>query len=298
MRRVVTWPYIYRAGRSGSATHPDMPMLLSVIVPCYNESSTIAATIDALEMLRPRLEGADIALEIVAVDDGSTDDTLAQLRQRAVGTPHLVVHEHGTNKGKGSTILTAAGLVKGDVVLIQDADLEYDPQDIPSLIAPIVDGYADAVIGTRFGGAGAHRVLYFWHRVGNGMLTLLSNMMTDLNVTDMESGYKAFSRAAFQTMRLTSRRFGIEPEILARLSQMGARIYEVPINYYGRTYAEGKKITWRDGVAAIGHIFRAQLTARSQPKLPARPRGARTPTPRSVRLLRPARVAERTSVEP
>lgn len=259
-------------------------MLLSVIVPCYNESSSIAATIDALETLNPRLESVDIALEIVAVDDGSTDDTLAQLKQRAARTPYLRVHSHGTNQGKGSTILSAARLVTGDVVLIQDADLEYDPQDIPALIAPIIDGYADAVIGTRFGGAGAHRVLYFWHRVGNGVLTLLSNMLTDLNVTDMESGYKAFSRDAFLTMRLTSRRFGIEPEILARLSQMGARIYEVPINYYGRTYAEGKKITWRDGVAAIGHIFRAQLTARSQPKLPPRKRGARNLTPRSVRL--------------
>ena len=260
-------------------------MLLSVIVPCYNESATITATIDALEMLRPRLESADVALEVVAVDDGSTDDTVVQLTHRAASTPGLRVHRHERNSGKGSAILTAAGLIKGDIVVIQDADLEYDPQDIPALITPIVDGYADAVIGTRFGGAGAHRVLYFWHRVGNGMLTLLSNMVTDLNVTDMESGYKAFSRDAFLAMRLTSRRFGIEPEILARLAQMGARIYEVPINYYGRTYAEGKKITWRDGVAAIGHIFRARLTARSQPKLPPRPRGARTPTPRSVRLI-------------
>lgn len=260
-------------------------MILSVIIPCYNESATIGATIEALELLRSRLQTAEIGLEMIAVDDGSTDDTVVQLDSLADRTPGLRVHRHAHNQGKGSTILSAARLVKGDIVLIQDADLEYDPQDIPALIAPIVNGYADAVIGTRFGGAGAHRVLYFWHRVGNGMLTLLSNMLTDLNVTDMESGYKAFSRDAFLSMRLTSRRFGIEPEILARLSQMGARIYEVPINYYGRTYAEGKKITWRDGVAAIGHIFRAQLTARSQPQLPARPRGSRTPTPRSIRLL-------------
>lgn len=260
-------------------------MILSVIIPCYNESATIGATIDALEQLRPRLEAADMRFDMVAVDDGSTDDTLIQLNRRAEITPDLQVHAHRRNRGKGATILTAAGHVRGDIVLIQDADLEYDPQDIPALIAPIVDGYADAVIGTRFGGAGAHRVLYFWHRIGNGMLTLLSNMLTDLNVTDMESGYKAFSRDAFLTMRLTSRRFGIEPEILARLSQMGARIYEVPINYYGRTYAEGKKITWRDGVAAIGHIFRAHFTARSQPKLRLRPRGPRTSTPRTVRLI-------------
>lgn len=260
-------------------------MILSVIIPCYNESATIGATIDALEQLRPRLEAAQMELDMVAVDDGSTDDTLAQLRLRAAWTPGLQVHAHTRNQGKGATILTAAGHVRGDIVLIQDADLEYDPQDIPALIAPIVDGYADAVVGTRFGGAGAHRVLYFWHRVGNGALTLLSNMLTDLNVTDMETGYKAFSRAAFLTMRLTSRRFGIEPEILARLSQMGARIYEVPVGYHGRTYAEGKKITWRDGVAAIGHIFRAHLTARTQRKLPPRPRGARSPTPRSMKLL-------------
>ena len=262
-------------------------MILSVIIPCYNESATIGATIDALEHLRSRLESAQMELDMVAVDDGSSDDTLVQLKQRAASTPGLQVHAHARNQGKGATILTASKLVRGDIVLIQDADLEYDPQDIPALIAPIVDGYADAVVGTRFGGAGAHRVLYFWHRVGNGALTLLSNMLTDLNVTDMETGYKAFSRDAFLAMRLTSRRFGIEPEILARLSQMGARIYEVPIGYFGRTYAEGKKITWRDGVAAIGHIVRAHLTARSQPKLPPRPRGARTPTPRSLRLLEP-----------
>ncbi|HEY7879167.1 MAG TPA: hypothetical protein VIC55_13125, partial [Gemmatimonadaceae bacterium] len=152
----------------------------------------------------------------------------------------------------------------------------YDPHDIPAMIKPILDGQADAVVGTRFGGGGAHRVLYFWHRVGNQGLTLLSNMFTNLNLTDMEVGYKAFTMAAFRRMHLTNARFGIEPEIVARLAQMDARVYEVPISYYGRTYAEGKKITWRDGVAALHHIVRAHLSSRAQPALSSTP-AARAP---------------------
>ncbi|MGH7719582.1 MAG: glycosyltransferase family 2 protein [Gemmatimonadaceae bacterium] len=250
---------------------------LSVIVPCYNEEATIDGTLDALDALEERLSESGIAVEVIAVDDHSTDGTLARLRARATGREgRLVVARHDVNQGKGAAIVTARSHVTGDIVLVQDADLEYDPVDVPKLIGPILDGRADAVLGTRFGGSGAKRVLYFWHRVGNGALTLLSNMFTDLNVTDMETGYKAFSREVFRVMHLTNRRFGIEPEMVARLSQMGARVYEVPISYHGRTYAEGKKITWRDGVAAIMHIVRARFSAGAQRRLSPR-RFVRTP---------------------
>jgi glycosyltransferase involved in cell wall biosynthesis len=174
---------------------------------------------------------------------------------------------HKNNRGKGAAIQTSRSFVNGNIVVIQDADTEYNPEDIPLLIAPIVSGKADAVLGSRFSGAGTTRVLYFWHRVGNGWLTLMSNMFTNLNVTDMETGYKAFTRDAFLNMHLTRPRFGIEPEMIARLSQMGGRVYEVPISYYGRTYADGKKITWRDGAAAIYHILHAAFTRSRQQQL-------------------------------
>ena len=244
---------------------------LSLVVPCYNEAATIQATVSAIRALEVTLEPSGLSIEIVAVDDASTDGTSGVLQALAATDPRLCVVTHPENRGKGGAIQTARAHVSGDIVIVQDADLEYDPSDIPTLIRPIQQGHADAVIGTRFGGSGAHRVLYFWHRVGNGMLTLLSNMFTNLNLSDMEAGYKAFTRDAFVNMHLTQGRFGVEPEIVARLSQMGARIYEVPISYYGRTYAEGKKITWRDGVAALGHILRASMTAHLQPRLQPRP---------------------------
>jgi glycosyltransferase involved in cell wall biosynthesis len=242
-------------------------MKLSVVIPCYNEVVSIRATLTAVRALGETLRTMEIALEIVAVDDASTDGTLALLHELANENDALRVIAHATNQGKGGAIQTARASVTGDIVVIQDADLEYDPTDIPVLIRPIVQGHADAVLGTRFGGSGMHRVLYFWHRIGNGVLTLLSNAFTNLNVTDMETGYKAFTRDVFTTMHLTKSRFGIEPEIVARLAQMGARVYEVPISYYGRTYAEGKKITWRDGFAAFWHITHAQLTASAQARL-------------------------------
>lgn len=244
------------------------PATLSVLIPCYNESATIDRTLDAVLAQRDHLGAMGIALQIVAVDDASRDGTHDRLVLRAADAPDVIVTaRHPENRGKGAAIQTARGLATGDLAIIQDADLEYDPADIALMVSPILDGLADAVIGTRFAGGGTHRVLYFWHSLGNRVLTLLSNMFTNLNLTDMEVGYKAFSMRAFRLMHLTNRRFGIEPEIVARLSQMGARVYEVPISYYGRTYAEGKKITWRDGAAALYHIVRAHFSSRAQPVL-------------------------------
>lgn len=241
---------------------------LSVLIPCYNESTTIDRTLNAVLQLGDALAPSGLALQIVAVDDASRDGTFDRLSARAQESGGaLVVARHPENRGKGAAIQTAREHATGDMVIIQDADLEYNPSDIPAMIAPILDGRADAVLGSRFAGGGAHRVLYFWHSLGNRGLTILSNMFTNLNLTDMEVGYKAFTMDAFRIMRLTNPRFGLEPEIVARLSQMGARVYEVPISYHGRTYAEGKKITWRDGIAALLHIVRAHSSGALQPRL-------------------------------
>jgi len=241
---------------------------LSVLIPCYNESTTIDRTLNAVLQLGDALAPSGLALQIVAVDDASRDGTFDRLSARARESGGvIVVARHPDNRGKGAAIQTAREHATGDMVIIQDADLEYNPSDIPAMIAPILDGRADAVLGSRFAGGGAHRVLYFWHSLGNRGLTILSNMFTNLNLTDMEVGYKAFTMDAFRIMRLTNPRFGLEPEIVARLSQMGARVYEVPISYHGRTYAEGKKITWRDGIAALFHIVRAHSSGALQPRL-------------------------------
>jgi glycosyltransferase involved in cell wall biosynthesis len=247
---------------------PEHARTLSVLIPCYNEAATIDRTLDAVSALGTQLAPQGILLQVVAVDDCSRDGTWDRLSARAAASGGTMrVARHAVNRGKGAAIQTARGEATGDILVIQDADLEYDPGDIPALIAPILDGHADAVCGTRFGGAGAHRVLYFYHRMGNGALTFMSNVFTNLNLTDMEVGYKAFTRDAFRIMHLTRERFGIEPEIVARLSQMGARVYEVPISYHGRTYAEGKKITWRDGLAAFWHILAASWSSREQERL-------------------------------
>ena len=231
---------------------PARDITLSVLVPAYNEGPTVERVMD-------RLAQVPLKLEIVAVDDGSADDTGAVLdRLQKAGKVHKVVH-HPHNRGKGAAIRSAISAATGDVMVVQDADLEYDPAELPALLQPIVDGRADAVFGSRFTGGGAHRVLYFWHRVGNGVLTLLSNMMTDLNLTDMESCYKMVRADLLKQLPLTADRFGFEPELAARLAQARARVYEMSISYAGRTYAEGKKIGWKDGVAAIWHILRFNL---------------------------------------
>jgi glycosyltransferase involved in cell wall biosynthesis len=224
---------------------------LSLLVPVYNEIGTLKEALLRLRQL-------PLETEIICVDDGSTDgsgEALVRFCQDGL-IDVLVAHEF--NQGKGAAVRTAIAHATGDVMVIQDADLEYDPVDLPSLLQPIMEGRADAVFGSRFLG-GPHRVLYFWHRVGNALLTLFSDMLTDLNLTDMETGYKMVRADLMRSLPLTADRFGLEPELTARLAQARARIYEVPISYAGRTYAEGKKIGWRDGLAAIWHIFRFNL---------------------------------------
>jgi len=226
-------------------------MIVSVLIPVYNEEDTVAEIVE-------RVRAAPYKVEVICVDDCSTDgtrDILARLHkegriQQAIYQPR--------NRGKGAAVRTAIAASNGDIVIVQDADLEYSPSDWPALFEPLVQGRADAVFGSRFLG-GTHRVLYYWHSVGNGLLTTLSNMFSNLNLTDMECCYKAVKGDLARSLPLKSERFGFEPEITARLSKANARIFEVPVSYSGRTYLEGKKITWRDGVAALIHIVRYNL---------------------------------------
>lgn len=232
-------------------TYDPTELRLSVVIPVYNEEATV-------ERLIARVREVALDIEVVCIDDASTDGTLAVLERLAETRVIDVLARHEKNRGKGAAVRTGIEHATGDVIVIQDADLEYDPRELPRLLEPIADGRADAVFGSRFL-SGPHRVLYFWHRVGNGVLTLVSNMLTDLNLTDMETCYKMVRADLLKTLPLRTDRFGIEPELTARLAQAGARIYEVPISYSGRTYAEGKKIGWKDGVAAFWHILRANL---------------------------------------
>ena len=228
--------------------------LLSVVIPCFNEAATI---LDLLE----RVRSAPVASkQIIVVDDGSTDGTRELLQGLRADDLTVLLHER--NRGKGAALATGFAAARGEICIVQDADLEYDPAEYPLVIGPILQGKADVVFGSRFQGAAPHRVVYFWHRLGNGFLTLLSNMFTDLNLTDMETCYKAFRTEIIQAIRIREQRFGFEPEITAKLARRRCRIYEVGISYYGRTYDEGKKIGWRDGVRAIWCILKYNLWAR------------------------------------
>jgi glycosyltransferase involved in cell wall biosynthesis len=230
--------YLAATTQDGSDT-----MQVSVVIPVYNEVSTIREIV-------ARVQAVDLDKEIIIVDDGSTDGTRELLQEISLAQKNVRVFYHDRNQGKGAALRTGFEVTTGDIVIIQDADLEYDPREYPVLLEPILDGRADVVYGSRFLG-GPHRVLFFWHYLGNKFLTLLSNALTNLNLTDMETCYKVFRREVLNDIQLKSNRFGFEPEFTAKIAKKGFRIYETSISYSGRTYAEGKKIGWKDGVKAI-----------------------------------------------
>ena len=227
-------------------------MKLSIVIPCFNEVATIRTVVD-------RVRAAPVAeKEIIIVDDCSHDGTTELLRTEITPLVDRIIY-HPINCGKGAALRTGFAAATGDVVVVQDADLEYDPNEYPKLLRPLLEGRADVVFGSRFSGGDAHRVVYFWHMVGNKFLTLLSNMATNLNLTDMETCYKVFRREILQKITIEENRFGFEPEITAKVARLNCVIYEVGISYYGRTYAEGKKIGWRDGVRALYAILKYNL---------------------------------------
>jgi glycosyltransferase involved in cell wall biosynthesis len=227
---------------------------VSIVIPCFNEVKT-------LETLMVAVVAAPIAdKEIILVDDGSTDGTADLIRNKIEAEVDRVIW-HGANRGKGAALRSGFEAATGDIVLVQDADLEYDPRDYEKLLQPILEGRADVVFGSRFTGGESHRVLYFWHWVFNKLLTLFSNMLTDLNLTDMEVCYKVFRREIVEQIEIEEDRFGVEPELTAKVARLGCRIYEVGVSYAGRTYAEGKKIGWRDGIHAVRCIIKYNLFA-------------------------------------
>jgi len=229
-----------------------MDPVLSVVVPAYNEAKTISSVLE-------RVLAQPSVMEVIVVDDCSSDGTWELLQNLASSNSKIRVTRHSHNEGKGAALRTGISLATAPFLIIQDADLEYDPSEYPILLQPLLENRADVVFGSRFMGGHAHRVLYFWHSVGNTALTLLSNMFTNLNLTDMETCYKAFRREIIQSIRIEENRFGFEPEITAKVARLGIRIFEVGISYYGRTYAEGKKIGWKDGLSALRCILKYNL---------------------------------------
>jgi glycosyltransferase involved in cell wall biosynthesis len=230
-------------------------MKISIVIPCYDEKNTIEQIVEAVR-------AAPIeSKEIIVVDDCSQDGTQERLREKISRIVDQIIY-HPVNRGKGAALRTGFAAATGDIVLVQDADLEYNPEDYPLLLEPLLSGKADVVFGSRFLGGRPHRVLFFWHMAGNRFLTLLSNMFTNLNLTDMETGYKAFRAALIKSIQIEEDRFGVEPEMIAKLARKDCRIYEVGISYSGRTYAEGKKINWKDGVYAFYAIIKYNLRRR------------------------------------
>ena len=229
-----------------------MNTVLSVVIPAYNEANTIASVLE-------KVLAQSSVKEVIVVDDCSSDGTWELLQTLASSNSKIRVTRHSRNEGKGAALRTGISLATAPFLIIQDADLEYDPSEYPILLQPLLENRADVVFGSRFMGGRPHRVLYFWHSVGNAVLTLLSNMFTNLNITDMETCYKAFRREIIQSIRIEENRFGFEPEITAKVAKLGVRIFEVGISYYGRTYAEGKKIGWKDGLSALRCILKYNL---------------------------------------
>ena len=228
-------------------------MQVSIVIPIYNECETLHAIVERVLAV----EGLPVK-EVILVDDGSTDGT-RELMENSLEEPVLRKLFHEVNRGKGAALRTGFAAATGDIVAIQDADLEYDPEELPKLVKPILRGQADVVFGSRFIGSGAHRVVFYWHMLGNKFLTMLSNMLTNLNLTDMECCYKVFRQEVLKQITVEESRFGVEPELTSKVSKLKVRIYEVGISYYGRTYEEGKKIGWRDGVRAIYVILKYGL---------------------------------------
>ena len=241
---------------AGGAVGRPSPALagacLGVVMPVYNEAATLETAIRSV-LAQP------LVAELIVVDDASTDGSAARVEPIAAVEPRVRLLRHERNQGKGAALRTGFTHVRAPVVIVQDADLEYDPAEYPVLLGPIVAGKADVVFGSRFQGAGAHRVLYFWHAMGNRVLTLLSNMLTNLNLTDVETCYKVFRRDVLARIQIEEPRFGFEIEVIAKVSRLRVRLYEVPISYHGRTYAEGKKATWRDGVSALRCLVKYNL---------------------------------------
>ena len=230
-------------------------MKVSIVIPCYNEKNTIEEIVEAVRSAP--IENK----EIIIVDDCSGDGTRAVLREKISQMVDRIIY-HPVNRGKGAALRTGFAAATGDIILVQDADLEYSPEDYPVLLGPLMSGKADAVFGSRFMGGRPHRVLFFWHMAGNRLLTLFSNIFTNLNLTDIEAGYKAFKAPVIKSIQIEEDRFAVEPEIVAKLARSGCRIYEVGISYSGRTYAEGKKVSWKDGVRAIYAILKYNLGRR------------------------------------
>lgn len=231
-----------------------MPKKLSIIMPVFNEGDSVTKSVK--RVLALKLSG--IKIELIIINDGSTDKTLAELRK--IVDPRVTIISHKVNRGKGAAITTALKRMMGDIAVIQDADMEYDPDDLKFLLAPILDGRADVVFGSRFVGSGPHRVMYFWHYVANKLITFIGDALTNLNLTDIETGYKAFTREVIENINLKEKGFSFDPEFTVKVAKKGFRIYEVGVSYAGRSYAEGKKISWRDGIMAVWTIIKYSLS--------------------------------------